>query len=103
MKIESDFSVSQEHPCLPGHFPSEPIVPAVLLLDMLQSCLGEHIHDAYIHTIVRAKFLQPLKANTQARVKLCLSDEQGSFVIYNKQQEELAKGRFKYQQGSAND
>lgn len=27
------FSVPPDHPCLPGHFPDQPIVPGALLLD----------------------------------------------------------------------
>ncbi len=34
------FTVMADHPCLPGHFPDRPIVPGVVLLDMIFAELG---------------------------------------------------------------
>ena len=34
-RVEFDVCVSADHPSLPGHFPQQPIVPGVLLLDCL--------------------------------------------------------------------
>ena len=32
-EITASFAVPADHPCLPGHFPSRPVVPGVVLLD----------------------------------------------------------------------
>jgi len=65
------FSVPFDHPCLPGHFPGQPVVPGVLLLD--------HVIDA-IHAggggpadglrLPRVKFMQPLLPGELARIEL---------------------------------
>ncbi len=33
MTPAGSFTVAADHPCLPGHFPGQPVVPAVVLLD----------------------------------------------------------------------
>ena len=38
-RIEFDFCVAADHPCLPGHFPGHPIVPGVLVLDHVLAAL----------------------------------------------------------------
>jgi 3-hydroxyacyl-[acyl-carrier-protein] dehydratase len=38
-RVEFDFRVAADHPCLPGHFPGHPIVPGVLVLDHVLEAL----------------------------------------------------------------
>ena len=33
MSPVGSFTIGRDHPCLPGHFPGNPIVPGVVLLD----------------------------------------------------------------------
>lgn len=50
-----------DHPALAGHFPGHPIVPAVVLLDWLQTALRQHLHPAArISTLPGVKFLAPV-------------------------------------------
>ena len=39
--LTRQWSIAVEHPALPGHFPGQPIVPGVLLLQMAQTMLNE--------------------------------------------------------------
>jgi 3-hydroxyacyl-[acyl-carrier-protein] dehydratase len=61
--------VSPEHPCLPGHFPGQPLVPGVLLLeyvaDALRSWRGQRLAR-----IVEAKFMAPLYPGETAQLEL---------------------------------
>lgn len=64
------FVVDPAHPSLPGHFPGDPIVPGVVLLD--------HVVDAIEATqgplarlrLPQVKFLQPLRPGEPARVEI---------------------------------
>jgi 3-hydroxyacyl-[acyl-carrier-protein] dehydratase len=40
MELELQISAPLEHPSYAGHFPGHPIVPGVLLLDLVASALG---------------------------------------------------------------
>lgn len=96
MEIEANYTISAEHSCLPGHFPGSPIIPAVLLLDMVQNCLQELLPDAVISELSRAKFSRPLKPDTPVKVMLTLTRQQGRFSLQNNLDQEFASGSFTF-------
>ena len=52
--------VPGDHPCLAGHFPGKPIVPAVLILDLVTSAARDAIGPLTLVAVRAAKFLAPL-------------------------------------------
>ncbi|OZB61471.1 MAG: hydroxymyristoyl-ACP dehydratase [Lysobacterales bacterium 13-68-4] len=65
----SPFRVPAGHPCLPGHFPGEPLVPGVVMLEAVAEALrawrGERLAR-----IAEAKFAAPLRPGEGAEVRL---------------------------------
>lgn len=90
--ISKTFVIPAEHPSLPGHFPGNPVVPGVVLLEVVENTLIERYPQYDIVKVPQAKFThlvrpeQPVdlhiewtdEANTEmpkARFKLMLSGE----------------------------
>ena len=52
------FDIPVDHPCFPGHFPGQPILPGVLLLErvmsLAQASLGKPLNEC---TVYNVKFL----------------------------------------------
>ena len=53
--------IPADHPCLPGHFPGNPIVPGTLLLERVIEALAERHAERGVCEVVSTKFLSPLK------------------------------------------
>ncbi|MFI4978851.1 MAG: 3-hydroxyacyl-ACP dehydratase FabZ family protein [Nevskiales bacterium] len=53
-------TVPADHPCLAGHFPGRPVVPAVLLLELAVTALREQLGPLRISGAPGAKFLLPV-------------------------------------------
>ncbi|MDQ3039510.1 MAG: hypothetical protein M3Q51_06365 [Pseudomonadota bacterium] len=64
------FIVPHDHAALPGHFPGNPVVPGVLLLDHVLSLLEAMQGPLHGVRLPQVKFLQPLLPGQDARVEL---------------------------------
>lgn len=80
------------HPCLPGHFPGLPVVPAVLIMDLvlgaLQAWQGS---QRRLKRVQAAKFMHPLLADQPFEISLQL---EGTRLDFRCERESLllAKG-----------
>jgi len=67
--VAGEFTVAPDHPCLPGHFPGQPIVPAVLLLDLSCAVLQQARPDlGPLREVKLAKFTHPVRPGETVRV-----------------------------------
>jgi 3-hydroxyacyl-[acyl-carrier-protein] dehydratase len=88
------FRVPAQHPALAGHFPGNPIVPGVMVLDAVisaaQAWLGE---DLAIGRLSYAKFLAPIKPDETAQIDLLLHSPRLEFSVC-RGSTAIAKGAF---------
>ena len=66
------FLVPHDHPALPGHFPGNPVVPGVLLLDHVLTLLEATNGPLPALRLPQVKFLQPLLPGQQARIEVTM-------------------------------
>lgn len=70
VSAETEKCVAATHPCLAGHFPNDPIVPGVLILDEVRTVIAQTAADARINCVRLVKFIAPLKPQVQFRITL---------------------------------
>lgn len=73
--FESMFLIGAGHPALPGHFPGMPVVPGVVLLDMVLQTLERALGGLPSSLrLPQAKFQEPLLPGQVARIELQIDD-----------------------------
>jgi 3-hydroxyacyl-[acyl-carrier-protein] dehydratase len=70
MTFEVRCSISSDHPSLPGHFPGQPIVPGVVILDEVSAALSEWRPDSRLTGLRAVKFLVPLEPEQPFTISL---------------------------------
>ncbi len=73
--VEARFTVAADHPCLEGHFPGRPLVPAVVLLDQVfNAARAQWTTIGRLRAVSAAKFLRPVLPGQEVTVSLELQD-----------------------------
>ncbi len=85
------FCIREDHPCLPGHFPGQPLVPAVVMLDQLADVLRTWRNVRMVR-VVSARFSAPLLPGQQAILHLHAEADDCRFRIQCGDAE-VARGR----------
>ena len=71
MPCTARFDIPPDHPCFPGHFPGQPILPGVLLLErvmsLAQTSLGQLLSEC---TVYNVKFLAAVAPGDALDVQL---------------------------------
>jgi 3-hydroxyacyl-[acyl-carrier-protein] dehydratase len=83
--------IDADHPCLPGHFPGQPLVPGVVLLEQV-ACAVRALCDQRLTRVAEVKFLAPLYPGEDAELRLYGRSSPWRFEI-SRGATVLAKGR----------
>lgn len=73
----SEVQFACDHPTAAGHFPSNPIIPGVLLLDEVIKALTDPVRDSRTMVIRSAKFLRPVRPGQAVRISWRHNDKGG--------------------------
>lgn len=73
--------IPADHPALPGHFPGNPVVPGVVLLDAV-AALAEREWQLVVRGLPQVKFVRALKPGESAEIVLERSDAGARFRIH---------------------
>jgi 3-hydroxymyristoyl/3-hydroxydecanoyl-(acyl carrier protein) dehydratase len=84
------FHIAASHPALPGHFPGEPVVPGVVLLERVASST-RRAFDVEVVGFPQVKFLRPLRPGEVAELRVERSGAGAKFSI-ERGQELIAGG-----------
>ncbi|HET7844538.1 MAG TPA: hypothetical protein VFL14_10335 [Xanthomonadales bacterium] len=85
--------VRGDHPSLPGHFPGRPIVPGVVLLDLVLAEAARAFGPLAAQALPQAKFLAPLLPEQDATLELVRDATQLRFA-WRRDGQLLAQGAF---------
>lgn len=75
--IVAHISVPADHPSLPGHFPGRPIVPGVVLLDLVYATIAA-AQPVELVAIVSTKFLQAVLPEMRLDLQIKLTPAEGA-------------------------
>ncbi|HET9483086.1 MAG TPA: hydroxymyristoyl-ACP dehydratase [Xanthomonadales bacterium] len=76
------FTIDPGHPSLAGHFPGNPVVPGVLLLDeVVCAALRLLGGEAALLAIPQVKFVSPLRPGVEAEITLERGDRGVRFAV----------------------
>lgn len=68
--MSTSFTIGHDHPSLPGHFPGQPVVPGVVVLDRVVAAIEARHGPLPPLRLPQVKFVQPLLPGETAEVLL---------------------------------
>ena len=81
-RCDATLRVDATHPALPGHFPGSPVVPAVVVLDLVLQAAEEQVGTALpVAGLSQAKFAAPLLPDADAQVIIHLERARMRFEV----------------------
>ncbi len=74
--------VAADHPSLPGHFPGNPVVPGVVLLERIVTAAEHWLrHPVSVAGLPQVKFVAPLRPGETAALTLVLSGQTLTYTV----------------------
>lgn len=60
-ELRTRLRIAADHPCLPGHFPGNPLVPGVVLLDEVRAFAQSALAPGALRALPMVKFVAPVR------------------------------------------
>lgn len=73
-RIETSIRFDADDPCLEGHFPGNPVVPAAAILSELVALVENELSQKVVE-VTRAQFRQPLAPETEWPIAIEAADD----------------------------
>jgi 3-hydroxymyristoyl/3-hydroxydecanoyl-(acyl carrier protein) dehydratase len=82
MRFEVLRLIHSDHPSLPGHFPGDPLVPGVVILDEVAAALDQWRQDLQLSSVPGVKFLAPLRPEQLFTISLSATSEEAGEISF---------------------
>jgi 3-hydroxymyristoyl/3-hydroxydecanoyl-(acyl carrier protein) dehydratase len=93
--LERVWRVPPDHPAFAGHFPGQPILPGVVLLDEALRAARELAPGARGWGLPQAKFLQAVRPGDELRLSLSALPRTGFAFVFTRGGEPVATGQLR--------
>jgi len=100
MNFEIKRTISKLHPSLPGHFPGNPVVPGVVILDEVISAVRHWQSEIELQGINTVKFLSPLLPDEEFCIQLHMPEKGKMKFQCSVADRKLAMGQFKVKENN---
>jgi 3-hydroxymyristoyl/3-hydroxydecanoyl-(acyl carrier protein) dehydratase len=90
--FEQTLCIDAKHPALPGHFPGQPLVPGVILLEQLALALRAW-RGQRLAGVLEAKFMAPLLPDQVATLRLTEADAERARFRFEIRRDEILLAR----------
>lgn len=76
--VKQALLIDADHPSLAGHFPGNPVVPGVVILDAVVAAAIAAVNAGHcLRRLLQVKFVQPLLPGQQATIELSMGTSGG--------------------------
>lgn len=93
MERTDRYTIPETHPALVGHFPDNPVVPGVVILDCVKQSVLQLTERGTVVGFPSVKFIVPLKPNQSFLVTLACKDREALSFECHHNDRLLCKGQ----------
>lgn len=82
MHFRQSSSIPASHPALDGHFPNNPIVPGVVILESVQQAIEAWQGKVRLESMHSVKFLNPLLPDHEYMIRLDMKESNINIINF---------------------